>query len=395
MIAKSIDIDMASETNSDNEKASLIKCAEEWGYFRGSIKSRTDLWKGRRLLDVGMGAGPHSVSFIEGGALSYVGVDPFVGSDHVRDFRNMQDPSLPGYHAFPYSTDQIMEIHDNVHLYSDFLENVGDEVKNHKVDMAMMAAVTEHLQRPDEVFKTIWEILSKDGLLWYSHCNYYSWSGHHRRPRNPKQWDHNDPEHEKVVQWRHLEPDHPDYNNDNFNRVRICDLRDLTHKYFEILEWSVSVEGYELLTPDLRYKYRKYTLEELYGQNIYVTGRRRDVPLDMDLSDRQFFHPAEDYMAANEYFDEDRNLWDLMGSVYFGKNNMLNSHSNNSNAGSRLFNTLTSGDKLRVTKFVESMELTVDQVIRPKGGLVRISFKEDVPDDLIENNYDQWQVKRV
>ena len=51
------------------ERAALVAAAREWGYFSGdAIKQRRDLWRGARMLDVGMGAGSHSISFIEGGA---------------------------------------------------------------------------------------------------------------------------------------------------------------------------------------------------------------------------------------------------------------------------------------------------------------------------------------
>jgi SAM-dependent methyltransferase len=155
-----------------SDRSAVIKAAHDWGYSGGAIKSRLDLWYGRRILDVGMGAGPHSIGFIEGGAASYVGVDPLVGSDHVRDFRNLKDPSLPAYHAFPYTTRDIMRIYPNIHLYSGLLEDVAAEIKANRVDIAMMAAVTEHLERPHDVVRSIWELLEPGGHLWISHCNY-------------------------------------------------------------------------------------------------------------------------------------------------------------------------------------------------------------------------------
>ena len=68
-----------------------IEIARDWGYFAGSIKQRKDLWKGLRILDVGMGGGPHSLSYISLGAAGYYGVDPVAGTDHVRDFRSNKD----------------------------------------------------------------------------------------------------------------------------------------------------------------------------------------------------------------------------------------------------------------------------------------------------------------
>ncbi len=108
----------------------LRKAVEEWGYFSDAIKNQPYLWKGKNILDIGMGGGPHSIGFVERGARSYTGVDPLVGTDHVRDFRSNKNPEIPNYHAFPYSTDDIMNIHPNVFLYSGLLEERIDNLYN-------------------------------------------------------------------------------------------------------------------------------------------------------------------------------------------------------------------------------------------------------------------------
>ena len=165
------------------ERDRLIAMTRDWGYFGGSIKARRDLWAGRRILDVGMGGGPHAVAFMAGGAATYVGVDPLVGTDHVRDFRNVKDASFPAYHAFPFATADIMRLLPDVHLYAGTLESVADQVRGHESDFALMDAVSEHLERPHEVVRSIWDNLAPGGLFWLCHCNYYSWTGHHRPPR--------------------------------------------------------------------------------------------------------------------------------------------------------------------------------------------------------------------
>ena len=213
--------EVTGQSEISSERAALIAAAREWGYFAGAIKNRRDLWHGRRMLDVGMGGGPHSLSFIEGGALSYVGVDPLIGTDHVRDFRNMKDSSIPAYHAFPFSAADIMRLNPNIHLYSGDLEDVAETLKEHTVDIAIMDAVSEHLARPEQVIRTVWDLLDCGGLVWIGHCNYYSWTGHHRAPRSVAAWQTDDPEQARHVDWRHLDPEHPDYSNPNLNRVRL------------------------------------------------------------------------------------------------------------------------------------------------------------------------------
>jgi SAM-dependent methyltransferase len=372
------------------DRAAVVKTAHDWGYSGGAIKSRLDLWHGRRILDVGMGAGPHSISFIEGGAASYVGVDPLLGSDHVRDFRNLKDPSLPAYHAFPYSMRDIMNIYPNVHLYSGLLEDVAAEIKANRVDIALMAAVTEHLERPHDVVRAIWELLEPGGHLWISHCNYYSWTGHHRNPRTVAAWKQNDPEQNKHVDWQHLEPTHPDYSNRNFNRVRMVDLRDVIDKYFEIVEWNVSVEGFRRLTPELRKKWANYTLEELLGQNIYITGRRRDAPLATDLSNRQFHHPKEDYLAGQDHSAEPIAPYTLAHSLFFTPKGEACSHSDNDHAGLRVIEQLRPGDKVTAAKFTNRLNLTVKEIVKVEGGAPRLTFVEPIPESVWRTSRDQW-----
>ncbi len=374
------------------ERATIVQAARDWGYFTGAIKSRKDLWMGRRILDVGMGGGPHSISFIEGGAASYVGVDPLVGTGHVRDFRNLADPKIPAYHAFPHPVAEIMRVYPNIHLYTGLLEDVADEVRAHKVDIAMMAAVTEHLERPYDVIRSIWHCLDRGGHLWISHCNYYSWTGHHRNPRSVAGWNQNDPEQSKHVDWKHLEPDHPDYSNRNFNRVRMADLRDVIDKYFEIVEWKVCVEGLSRLTPELRYKWRKYTLEELLGQNIYITGRRRDVPLGLDLAARELHHPKETYLANADHSAEPLGRYALANSVYFSGQHGLHNHSDNDSAALRVFEHLKAGDRITLAKFTHTRTVTVAEVVRPQGAVPRLRLVEITPPEITNGNHDQWTI---
>lgn len=374
------------------EQEAAIAAARDWGYFNGAIKTRRDLWAGKRILDIGMGAGPHALSFIHAGAKGYVGVDPHVGTDHVRDFRSQKDPSFPGYHAFPFGTAEIMRLFPTVQLYSGLLESVADQVKAHKVDIAMMAAVTEHLHRPHDVVRAIWEILEPGGHLWISHCNYYSWTGHHRLPRSVKTWDRSSAEQAKHVDWQHLEATHADYANSNFNRVRLEDLKAVVDTYFEIVEWKVSVEAFDRLTPELRRKWKKYTLAELLGQNIYITGRRRDVPLTRSLPLDQLYHPKETYLADADHSGDDPAPYGLANSVFFSKLGEMCSHTDNALAGLRVFARLKPGDKVNVQKFKTQLTFTVAEVLHPKGSDPRLKLVEVVPETILNGNHDQWSM---
>ncbi|MBY0320971.1 MAG: class I SAM-dependent methyltransferase [Reyranella sp.] len=375
------------------ERRALIDAAREWGYFSAGVAAKAPMFHGRRILDVGMGAGPHAVAYVESGAASYVGVDPHVGSDKVRDFRSWSDPSIPDYHSFPFSVKDIERLYPNVRLHSGLLEDVAHKAKEHRPNLAMLNAVTEHLRRPDLVFKAIWELLDRDGVVWADHHNYYSWTGHHQLPRNVASWRRDNPAENAVVDWKHLEPAHPSYNDPNFNRVRLEDLRLIVAKYFEIEGWRCSYEAVSRMTPEIRTKWRKYSLAELLTQTVVIVGRRRDVPLDIDFKDRQFHHPDESYQSDRDYLNEDMTPFDLDNRVFFSNTGEVGSHSTNNFAGLRVFDRLKAGDTIVVTKLRERYTFTVAEVVRREGASASLRLAEPVPEPLRTVNYSDWTIE--
>jgi hypothetical protein len=376
------------------ERRELVEAARAWGYFRGAIKARRDLWLGKRILDVGMGGGPHAVAFMELGARGYVGVDPHVGSDRVRDFRSREDPSIPEYHAFPYSAAEIMRLYPGVHLYSGLVEELTPALAAHRVDVAILGAVSEHLRDPIAVFRAVFERLDAGGLLWFVHCPYTSWTGHHAQPRRIERWDRSDPTQNAVVDWQHLDPAHPLYGDPTLNRIRTGDLRDLVEKYFEIIEWRESIYALDRLTPEIRERWRKYTLSELLTRNLYVTACRRREPLATDLSGRQLYQPDEGYLASADHRGEDLEPYRHLHSVYFGRDGALRSHSDNDHAGRRVFAGLRPGDRIRLRKAHAQLWLTVrDADADPPAGKLRV--RERVPAFARRASPEQWTIAEV
>lgn len=378
------------------EQQALIKAAREWGYFSNDISALSELFRGRRILDVGMGAGPFAVAYIENGAAAYTGVDPLVASDRVRDFRSWTDPTVPSYHAFPFSADDIQRIYPNVQLYPGLLEDVASELKRHRLDFALMTSVTEHLRYPDQVIQTIWEVLDRDGILWSNHQNYYSWTGHHAQPRDVSSWDRDNAAHNAVVDWKHLEPTHPSYADETLNRIRLEDLRLIFAKYFEIQSWNAVVDDKAVLrlTPDIRKKWRKYSLAELLTRTVVMVGRRRDVPLDIDFTSRQFHHPSEHYLAERDYLHEDLAPFALAkNGVYFYKDQFLVSHSNNNYAALRVFERLNNGDRITVRKGQDRYTFTVAEIMRPQGSAMYLRLTETLPVPLQTTNYSDWTIE--
>ena len=386
-------LEMSAANDSFTERNALIEATRDWGYFSGSVAARSALFRGRRILDVGMGGGPHAIAYVESGAAGYVGVDPLVGSTTVRDFRNWKDPSIPAYHAFPFTVKDIERLYPNIHLYPGLLEDVASNVKGHRPNLAMLNAVTEHLQHPESVFKTIWEVLDRNGILWADHHNYYSWTGHHQLPRTVASWNRDSPAENAVVDWKHLEPTHPSYGDANFNRIRLEDLRLIVAKYFEIESWRSSYEAVSRLTPEIRRKWRRYSLAELLTQTVVIVGRRRDVPLDIDFKGRQFHHPSEEYQADRDYLEEDVTPFDLDNRVFFSGEGSVGSHSTNNFGGLRVFDRLKAGDTIVVCKFQERHTFTIAEVVRPEGSAASLKLIEPVPESLRTVNYSDWTIE--
>ena len=76
VVRKKASTEIVSEEQLLEKQNEAIEIARDWGYFAGSIKQRKDLWEGLRILDLGMGGGPHSLSYISLGAAAYYGWTP-------------------------------------------------------------------------------------------------------------------------------------------------------------------------------------------------------------------------------------------------------------------------------------------------------------------------------
>ena len=359
-------------------KKEIINEAKRWKYDHDFLRKINHLYKDKVLLDVGMGAGPYSVMYIDKGCKKYIGVDPLINSDMVRDFRaEAGEPLDKRYHKFPYSCEDIMNVFSNITLHAGIVEET--KFKN-IADICTMSAVTEHLEDLQSVFKSIYCSLKDKGTFWFSHCNYYSWTGHHSAPRDIKKYDPNNIKHTQVIDWKHLSPNHACYHDKNLNRVRLRDLYDLTNKYFIINEWTENRYAQERLTNDIRNKYSKYNLNELLAKTIYVTCTKREKPLDIDLSNRQFHHPLEDYKVEDLPLD----LVNIEHSVYFTEKKQIVSHSTNNNYGNIILNKYNKNETIILNKGNDSITLNiVDKTV--KNDKVILYFDNSLNSKLLEN----------
>ena len=375
----------------------IISEALDWGYGNQYIYTRPEIWKDKKILDIGMGGGPHCIPFIIGGAKSYVGVDPLVGTDLVKDMNSNRDSrNESGYRAFPHKPEKIMAEFDNIRLISGFLEDHIDEVANLDVDLVVLSAVTEHLGNPDLVIEAAHRASASGAKIWLSHANYYSWTGHHQQPRSTTTYDRNNKQHNSVVDWKHLEPGHYCYTMSHLNRMRLMDFSNLLRKYYKILDWNIDVHGLERLTKKRRRELSRYSLEELLARMVYVSGERRERPLETDLSACQFYHPEESYLENLDFSDEEWGRFELSNRVFFAKNGpILGSHeSYNLNSAKKLFSELSEGDIIRLKRYPLNFSLAVEKIVFPENGSPYLRV-EGRPGPVNEENRTDWSITQV
>lgn len=387
------ELELSAKLDELNEaQRQIASAAIDWGYGKSGINRRRALWEGRRILDIGMGGGPHCIPFLLGGASGYIGVDPLVGSDRVRDLRSNSDPSLPPYHAFPYNPDEMMEAFPGLHLYSSIVEEAADQIREHQPELIILSSVTEHLRDLEGVMRAAHNVSAPNAAIWMAHANYYSWTGHHRPPRTVDSFIRGEPDPDNVSDWQHLNPDHHCYNNVNLNRVRLHDFHDVVDKYFRIIEWRVSIDAMDRLTKELREKWKKYTLEELLARTVFVCGVRREEPLNTDFSERPLHHPGESYLADNDYSNEEMEPFRQSNLVYFDDQGRILSHGYNDGQGGRIMGNLRTGDHIVLKKFPREMRCTVKEVKKLANGVGWVRVDGNVPEDITENDDTDWTI---
>lgn len=373
----------------------IAETSRLWGYGGDPINRRPGLWRGKVVLDIGMGGGPHALPFLLGGAAGYIGVDPLVGTSHVRDKRSDVDPSIPPFHAFPFTPADIMAAFPACRLYSSKMEDVPLTEIAGRPELVVLSAVTEHLEDLDSVLAAAHRVAASGCTIWISHANYYGWPGHHRVPQTVRQleaMEGKDPY--SVVDWQHLDPAHPIQRQQNLNRVRLADFRAVLGRYFEIKEWRVQVCALERLTLEIRRRWKHFPLEELLAGMIFVCGVRRDRPLP--LAARPLYHPPPDYLSDADFTHEDMEPFRRSNSVFFHDPISVIPNAYNDHAAAFLMASLAQGEPIVLKKYPREIHGIVGSVERPVdwhgGAWVRLA--QPVPYDIFRDNDAQdWEIE--
>lgn len=212
----------------------LIDISTRFGYITWPKRIQKYV-KGKSVVDVGCGFGGFGPGFLAAGARNYMGLDPVMKLDSTRA-KNKRKRVWDDMGVTP---NQISQSLPAVRLHEGTAEDFSSE---QKFDTISLHNVTEHLIHLESVFGGLIELCKPDTNLVFLHHNFFCWNGHHFAPSNPTQIDENNQRHQEVLDWRHIEivenlpDDH--YFKTKLNRVRLDEIRAITEKYFDIIEWN-------------------------------------------------------------------------------------------------------------------------------------------------------------
>jgi len=175
------------------------------------------------------------------------------------------------------------------------LEDCETDIQINSKDLVLLSCVSEHLEHLPEVIESCWKFTKPGGMLYLTHGNYYAWAGHHQLPREPKNYVETNEKHNLYIDWKHYSPLNPAYHNRTMNRVRLIDVKKLIEKYYIIEHWEekINADVYNRLTPSIRNKWKTYTLSEMLCNVPKLIARKRDVPTDVVIDKKLYFHPTQ------------------------------------------------------------------------------------------------------
>jgi hypothetical protein len=125
------------------------------------------------------------------------------------------------------------------------------------------------------VLVAVGDHLRQEGELIFNHHNFYCWNGHHMAPKRVADIDPSDPEQRNFIDWAHLDFQAPEghYFHRGLNKLRIHEVREITARHFDILEWtlipSTAERGAERLTPEIRARHPELSEAEFLTQHVF------------------------------------------------------------------------------------------------------------------------------
>lgn len=249
----------------------IIERAFDFGYMSWP-RTIQNLVKGKDILDVGCGPGLHGIGYLILGANSYMGVDPIAKPDKDRA-KNLTAKRKEPFGWTP------RQIHQQIPPWNVTPAPLQSLDKGDGFDLAVLHNVTEHLSDLEGIFQAMAERLRPDGKVVYNHHNFYAWNGHHLPPKTVSAINLDDAGQREMIDWGHVEFDPPEghYIGRGLNRIRLDDIIELTHKYFDVEEFderpSRPDTGLGRLTDKIRARYPYLTDRDFETQNLFCIAR--------------------------------------------------------------------------------------------------------------------------
>lgn len=229
----------------------------------------SSLVRSKDVLDYGCGTTLYGAVLRAHGARRYVGIDPRVDLDRTSYRSRIEKKTVKR----SISLNNILAIIDNLDYYG------YDIQAEQQFDVILMHTVTEHLSDVDSTFARLSQFLRPGGQMWFLHDNFYGWAGHHLAPHSVRAFDPNNPDHQRYADWAHVSNDINDDTFGDLNRIRLDDLKTVTSKYFDIMEWKEIREKSPVstrLTPIIRNKLMNYSDRDLLTKHVICCATKSE-----------------------------------------------------------------------------------------------------------------------
>lgn len=223
----------------------IIYCLEKalkFGYYKWPVKIMSHI-KGKKVCDVGCGAGVHSIGMISMGATTYLGLDPKVTLDSDVMKTKTKDKKVLNF-------GKTLKAISNIFYNIEYLPGTFEDVEiNKKFDVISMHTVTEHLMNLEEVIAGCVNMLDTGGKIILLHDNFFGWNGHHMPPKTLSSFDASNSEHLELVDWNHIsyEPPKGHFIHECLNKIKLDELREIIWKYFDVVLWHEQLSGDDIL----------------------------------------------------------------------------------------------------------------------------------------------------
>lgn len=258
-------------------RSDMAQRASQFGYFKWPARL-SNYVAGKRVLDVGCGSGLHGLGFITFGASVYVGVEPslVLDKDRVKNKNLKRIDGKTPKQEFGWTPQEICVYFPNIKLINGTNFNIDPLNRALGFDVISMHTVTEHLMDIESVFADLYTLLRPGGVVIFVHDNFYSWKGHHMKPKSVSDINVSDPEQLNYIDWNHLTFDPPEghYFRRALNKIRLDDLKILTERYFNIQIWDEIENDFGRLTDEIIQRALPITRRELVVSNVYCVAKR-------------------------------------------------------------------------------------------------------------------------